>query len=76
MRIRSFVLTSLLAAALPLSAHPRVFLRAGLPAPRPVVVVRPSLRVVAPPVVVVGHRPRVGWCRRHHRHHRWHRGCW
>jgi hypothetical protein len=77
MRFRPFALVSLLVAALPLSAHQRVFLRAGFPHPRPVVVLRPPLPVlVPPPVVVVGHRHHVGWCRRHHRHHRWHPGCW
>ncbi|MFN8011190.1 MAG: hypothetical protein U0P81_07280 [Holophagaceae bacterium] len=76
MRFQPFALATLLVAALPLSAHPRVFLHAGFPSPRPRVVVRPALPVFAPPVVVVGHRPHLGWCRRHHRRHHWHRGCW
>lgn len=58
-------LTLALLAALPLSAHQRVYFRAGHPLPRPVVVVRPAPLVCAPaPVVVLGHRHR--W----HRHHR------
>ena len=76
MRFQPLALASLLVATLPLSAHQRVFLRAGFPAPPPVVVVRSFPRALPAPVVVVGHRPRVAWCRRHHRHHRWHRGCW
>ncbi len=77
MRVRTLLLASFLTGALPLPAHPRVLFRAGLPVPRPVVVVHPPLPVLAPPpVVVVGHRHGVKWCRRHHRHHRWHRGCW
>ncbi len=58
-------LTLALLAALPLSAHQRVYFRAGHHLPRPVVMVRPGPAACAPaPVVIVGHRHR--W----HRHHR------
>lgn len=75
MRFRSLALASMLAAALPLPAHPRAFPRVGAGLPRPVVGVRPAVPSLARSVVVVGHRHHLRWCRRHHRHHRWHHGC-